>query len=107
MYNGEKKEDFSDRDWRENKKVIFQSLEIASQGVDKNAKEVQTIKLHLQKIEGNTEIIKAWMKSERVQEQEQIKKTPNKILIPIIVALISSGTTIVGITLSGLMDLIK
>lgn len=100
----------SDPDWRENKKLILKTLEDAGIAINKHEKQLQDLKLHLQKIESNTEVIKTWMRSETIDNKkiaEKQKQGRISMIVPIVTAIISSLTTLVGILLSGILDKIQ
>lgn len=106
-----------DSDWREHKRLILSTIDKNSDRITQNEKQLSEQKLHLQRIEQNTEVIKGWMRSEKVEndkkaEQERtnnqtLKKQGLSIVSQIIIAIITGVVTLGTILLTGLIDKIK
>lgn len=94
----------ADTDWRENKKLILTTIEKNGQLIQQHEKQLQDLKLHLQKIESNTEVIKTWMRSEKITKQDN-KKTGIHFLLEIGKILIASLITLIGVALSARLGL--
>lgn len=95
-----------DQDWREHKKYILVTLDKNTDKIASQSKELIELKLHLQKIENNTETIKALITSEKKENIEHRKNKNNgfSLFTQILISIISSVTAILSILLTGLLD---